>query len=148
MLPNRETRLELVTAACKKRTKSAMSDPSSKRSRGSSARSSQSRVSGVNASVAGQLSNELLGQGQSSTLPMRDEQQQQRPPPGKMALPPLPRAAGISTTSKLERNRTSHACDACRKSKSKCTGQLPCERCKAERKRCNYGDGKRDLERR
>lgn len=68
------------------------------------------------------------------------------PPAGKMLLPPLHRNFPPSTTSKGEKSRTSHACERCRKSKSKCSGTQPCEKCRNERKECIYGDGKRDKE--
>lgn len=65
---------------------------------------------------------------------------------GKMLLMPLPRR--IATTSRIsERNRTTHACDLCRKAKAKCTGGQPCQKCNNEGKECIYGDGKRDKER-
>jgi len=69
-------------------------------------------------------------------------------PPGKLLLPPLRRAPGMqSINSKNDKNRTSHACDKCRKSKSKCTGGQPCDKCKNEAKECIYGYGKRDKQR-
>jgi hypothetical protein len=69
-------------------------------------------------------------------------------PPGKMLLPPLPKAqGGFSSCSKAEKNRTSHACDKCRKAKAKCSGGQPCDKCRNEGKECFYGDGKRDKER-
>lgn len=65
---------------------------------------------------------------------------------GKMLLLPLPRRiASMSRAS--EKNRTTHACDLCRKAKAKCTGGQPCQKCKNEGKNCFYGDGKRDKER-
>lgn len=70
-------------------------------------------------------------------------------PPGKMLLPPLRpahSAAANATSKAVDRNRTSHACDKCRRAKAKCTGGLPCEKCKNESKHCVYGDGKRDKE--
>jgi hypothetical protein len=68
--------------------------------------------------------------------------------PGKMLLPPLPRAPGAySSSSKSEKFRTSHACNTCRKAKAKCTGGMPCDKCRSEEKECVYGDGKRDKER-
>jgi hypothetical protein len=70
------------------------------------------------------------------------------PPPGKMLLPPLPKSrAEYATSSGTEKNRTSHACDKCRKAKAKCSGGQPCEKCRTEDKECIYGDGKRDRER-
>lgn len=65
---------------------------------------------------------------------------------GKMLLQPLPRR--IAATSRMsERNRTTHACEACRKAKAKCTSGQPCQKCKNEGKECVYGDGKREQER-
>lgn len=68
--------------------------------------------------------------------------------PGKMLLPPLPRAQGAySSSSKSEKFRTSHACNTCRKAKAKCSGGMPCDKCRNEDKECVYGEGKRDKER-
>jgi len=70
------------------------------------------------------------------------------PPPGKLLLPPLPKSrAEYTASSKTEKNRTTHACDKCRKAKAKCSGGQPCEKCRTEDKECIYGDGKRDKER-
>jgi len=70
------------------------------------------------------------------------------PPPGKMLLPPLPKSrAEHAASSRTENNRTSRACDKCRKAKAKCSGGQPCEKCRTEDKECIYGDGKRDKER-
>jgi hypothetical protein len=69
------------------------------------------------------------------------------PPPGKMLLPPLPKSrAAHSGSPRTEKNRTSHACDKCRKAKAKCSGGQPCDKCRNEAKECVYGDGKRDKE--
>jgi hypothetical protein len=69
-------------------------------------------------------------------------------PPGKMLLPPLPKSrAEYAAFSRTEKNRTSHACNKCRKAKAKCSGGQPCEKCRTEDKECIYGDGKRDKER-
>jgi hypothetical protein len=69
-------------------------------------------------------------------------------PPGKIALPPLPKnLASYSSSSKGERFRTQHACNNCRKAKAKCSGEMPCDKCRNEEKECIYGDGKRDKER-
>jgi len=69
-------------------------------------------------------------------------------PPGKMLLPPLPKSrADHSASSRTDKNRTSHACEKCRKAKAKCSGSQPCEKCRAENKECIYGDKKRDKER-
>ncbi len=69
------------------------------------------------------------------------------PPPGKLLLPPLPKSrAEYTASSRTEKNRTSHACNNCRKAKAKCSGGQPCEKCRTEDKECIYGDGKRDKE--
>jgi hypothetical protein len=84
----------------------------------------------------------------SQSVWTQQEQTPGLPPPGKMLLPPLPKSrAEYSSSSKTEKNRTSHACDKCRKAKAKCSGGQPCEKCRTEDKECIYGDGKRDKER-
>ena len=66
-------------------------------------------------------------------------------PPGKMLLPRLHQPKSSTLDKKASgKERTSHACDKCRKAKAKCSGGQPCEKCKAENKECIYGDGKRD----
>lgn len=66
-------------------------------------------------------------------------------PPGKMLLPRLHQPKTSAPDTKASgKERTSHACDKCRKAKAKCSGGIPCEKCKAEGKECVYGDGKRD----
>ncbi len=95
-------------------------------------------------------SNTYYSQLKSSTKTeeMRDSSSPRLLPPGKMLLPPLPRPyKAYSSTSKAEKNRTSHACDKCRKAKAKCSGSQPCDKCRSEGKECVYGDGKRDKER-
>lgn len=64
-----------------------------------------------------------------------------------MFLPALRRCPTPPITRNAERNRTSHACDWCRRSKAKCTGGQPCQKCSHEGKDCFYGDGKRAKER-
>src|SRR5271163_4385248 len=50
-------------------------------------------------------------------------------PLGKMLLPPLPKPrAEYAAFLRTEKNRTSHACDKCRKAKAKCSGGQPCEK--------------------
>lgn len=67
------------------------------------------------------------------------------PPPGKMLLPRLHQPKSSTSDPKASgKERTSHACDKCRKAKAKCSGGDPCEKCKTEGKECVYGDGKRD----
>lgn len=90
-----------------------------------------------------------------SSMPAFSQSQQQQPsspsipPPGKMLLPPLPRpnSAIINSSTNAEKNRISHACDKCRRAKAKCSGGLPCVKCRNEGKECIYGAGKRDKER-
>ncbi len=68
-------------------------------------------------------------------------------PAGKMLLPPLHPPRTLSTPSKgVIVNQTRHACDLCRKSKAKCSGGQPCERCRTYGNQCMYVDGKRDKE--
>lgn len=66
-------------------------------------------------------------------------------PAGKMQIPRLSHPQSTQSASKGKgKERTSHACDKCRKAKAKCSGGNPCEKCKAENRECFYGDGKRD----
>lgn len=66
-------------------------------------------------------------------------------PPGKMLLPRLQQPKSSTQDAKVTgKERTSHACDKCRKAKAKCSGGQPCEKCKTESRECVYGDGKRD----
>lgn len=66
-------------------------------------------------------------------------------PPGKMLLPRLLQPKLTTPDKKASgKERTSHACDKCRKAKAKCSGGQPCEKCKVEGRECIYGDGKRD----
>jgi len=68
-----------------------------------------------------------------------------KPPPGKVAIP---RPSVVAESSKpSKKGRTSHACDACRKAKAACTGGQPCMRCRNAQVTCVYGDGKRDKDR-
>lgn len=71
------------------------------------------------------------------------------PPRGKVAIPSIkPRATGMAESSKTsKKNRTTHACDVCRKAKAGCTGGTPCRRCGAANLLCVYGDGKREQDR-
>lgn len=89
-----------------------------------------------------------IEQPQAQSLWAQQELTPGLPPPGKMLLPPLPKSrAEYAASSRTEKNRTSHACDKCRKAKAKCSGGQPCEKCRTEGKECIYGDGKRDKER-
>ncbi len=66
-------------------------------------------------------------------------------PLGKMLLPRLHQRNESGEKNKpAGKERTSHACDKCRKAKAKCSGGQPCEKCKSEGRECVYGDGKRD----
>jgi hypothetical protein len=68
-------------------------------------------------------------------------------PPGKVAIPVLrPTYSTESTAKSLKKGRTAHACNNCRKSKAGCTGEMPCPRCKNAGIECEYGDGKREAE--
>jgi hypothetical protein len=69
-------------------------------------------------------------------------------PPGKVAIPALRPMHGDDSSGKgSKKGRTLHACDACRKAKAGCTGEQPCQRCKAGGTLWVYGDGKRDRDR-
>jgi len=65
---------------------------------------------------------------------------------GKVAIPAL-RVSKADTAKSGKKNRTSHACDQCRRAKAGCSGGTPCSRCRTTRSNCVYGDGKRDRER-
>jgi hypothetical protein len=69
------------------------------------------------------------------------------PPSGKLLLPRLQRRDSV-VSGKVEKQRTAHACERCRKTKAKCSGGQPCEKCKAEDRECIYGHGKREKEKR
>ncbi|QSS55096.1 C6 transcription factor [Histoplasma capsulatum var. duboisii H88] len=63
----------------------------------------------------------------------------------KIAIPRLQRPAQNQPSAALERQRVSHACDPCRKRKSKCDGLRPvCSRCRDQEITCVYLDGKRE----
>ena len=64
---------------------------------------------------------------------------------GKVAIPAL-RTPQPSDSKSFRKGRTQHACDACRKAKSGCSGGNPCSRCKTMKSICVYGDGKREKE--
>ncbi|TVY13346.1 putative transcriptional regulatory protein [Lachnellula arida] len=69
-------------------------------------------------------------------------------PLGKVAIPALKQSRrNESASTAFKRGRTAHACDNCRKSKSGCTGELPCLKCRNAGIHCVYGDGKRDKDR-
>ncbi|EGE05983.1 hypothetical protein TEQG_04990 [Trichophyton equinum CBS 127.97] len=65
------------------------------------------------------------------------------PTEGKVAIPRLPGVAQQPPAP--DRNRVNHACEPCRKRKSKCDGVHPiCSRCKNQGVDCIYADGKRE----
>ncbi|TVY34220.1 putative transcriptional regulatory protein, partial [Lachnellula subtilissima] len=69
-------------------------------------------------------------------------------PLGKVAISQLKQSRrNESASTAFKRGRTAHACDNCRKSKSGCTGELPCLKCRNAGFHCVYGDGKRDKDR-
>jgi hypothetical protein len=69
------------------------------------------------------------------------------PPLGKVAIPALRSTHSVESTSKsLKKGRTAHACNNCRKTKAGCTGETPCPRCRNAGIPCQYGDGKREAE--
>jgi hypothetical protein len=83
---------------------------------------------------------------------IRSAEQPQLPLPqvplGKVAIPALKQPRRTESVSPaFKRGRTAHACDNCRKSKSGCTGELPCLKCRNAGVSCVYGDGKRDKDR-
>lgn len=63
-------------------------------------------------------------------------------PAGKKILPPLSKPAGRLMWS--VKDRASQACDQCRKAKVKCSGTLPCVKCKADNRDCRYVETKKD----
>ncbi|OAX83927.1 hypothetical protein ACJ72_01718 [Emergomyces africanus] len=63
----------------------------------------------------------------------------------KIAIPRLQRPGHSQPSPTGERQRVSHACDPCRKRKSKCDGLRPvCSRCRDQEVTCVYLDGKRE----
>lgn len=63
----------------------------------------------------------------------------------KIAIPRLQRLGQNQPSPTSERQRVSHACDPCRKRKSKCDGLRPvCSRCRDQEVTCVYLDGKRE----
>lgn len=65
-------------------------------------------------------------------------------PEHKVAIPRLQRPDQRQGASGSDRHRVSHACDECRRRKSKCDGLQPCGRCADQDATCFYGDGKRE----
>ncbi|KAF3481260.1 uncharacterized protein GIQ15_04019 [Arthroderma uncinatum] len=62
---------------------------------------------------------------------------------GKVAIPRL--LGAVQQPPAPDRNRVNHACEPCRKRKSKCDGVHPiCSRCKNQGVDCMYADGKRE----
>ena len=70
-----------------------------------------------------------------------------QPPPGKVAIPALRTNFAAESNISFKKGRNPHACEYCRKAKAGCTGGLPCARCRSANLPCEYGDGKRDKER-
>jgi hypothetical protein len=67
----------------------------------------------------------------------------------KVPIPRLQRPTPIRASVQSERQRVSHACEPCRRRKSKCDGGQPiCSRCKDHQLVCVYADGKREKLRR
>ena len=63
----------------------------------------------------------------------------------KVAIPRLQRSGQKQCSAANERQRVSHACEPCRRRKSKCDGFQPvCSRCKDQELPCFYADGKRE----
>ncbi|KLJ05967.1 hypothetical protein EMPG_10580 [Blastomyces silverae] len=63
----------------------------------------------------------------------------------KIPIPRLQRPGQSQSSPASERQRVSHACDPCRKRKSKCDGLRPvCSRCRDQEIACVYLDGKRE----
>ncbi|PGH11982.1 hypothetical protein AJ79_04569 [Helicocarpus griseus UAMH5409] len=67
----------------------------------------------------------------------------------KVQIPRLLRPGQKQASPTNERQRVSHACDPCRKRKSKCDGLRPvCSRCRDQEVNCIYLDGKREKQKR
>lgn len=67
------------------------------------------------------------------------------PSESKVPIPRLQRPAQTKTSVPGERQRVSHACEPCRRRKSKCDGAQPiCSRCRDHELVCSYTDGKRE----
>ncbi|KMU82559.1 hypothetical protein CIHG_00340 [Coccidioides immitis H538.4] len=63
----------------------------------------------------------------------------------KVPIPRLQRPGSKQAASGSDRQRVSHACEPCRRRKSKCDGlQPPCGRCRDQEIHCYYEDGKRE----
>ncbi|PGH28195.1 hypothetical protein AJ80_00085 [Polytolypa hystricis UAMH7299] len=63
----------------------------------------------------------------------------------KVAIPRLQRPGYRQSVTSTERQRVSHACEPCRRRKSKCDGLQPiCSRCRDQELPCFYADGKRE----
>jgi len=85
--------------------------------------------------------------GAPSTASRRDQIQSPVPYASlrKVAIPALkPPSSAEASAKGGKKERTSHACDNCRKAKAGCTGEQPCQRCQNAHVPCIYGDGKRD----
>ena len=69
--------------------------------------------------------------------------------PSKVAIPRLHRNSDDQSLSKAttaaDKNRVAHACEPCRRRKTKCSGERPiCQHCEDFKLPCVYADGKRD----
>ncbi|KAL1963631.1 hypothetical protein VTN77DRAFT_7952 [Rasamsonia byssochlamydoides] len=63
----------------------------------------------------------------------------------KVPIPRLQRPTQLKASVSSERQRVSHACEPCRRRKSKCDGVQPiCSRCRDHELLCFYADGKRE----
>ena len=67
----------------------------------------------------------------------------------KVAIPRLNRNSDDQSPSRgpvgAEKNRVAHACEPCRRRKTKCSGERPrCQHCEDFKLPCTYADGKRD----
>lgn len=67
----------------------------------------------------------------------------------KVAIPRLNRNNDDQSPSRgpvgAEKNRVAHACEPCRRRKTKCSGERPrCQHCEDFKLPCTYADGKRD----
>ena len=67
----------------------------------------------------------------------------------KVAIPRLNRNSDDQSPSRgpaaADKNRVAHACEPCRRRKTKCSGERPrCQHCEDFKLPCTYADGKRD----
>lgn len=70
---------------------------------------------------------------------------QSHQPSAKVAIPRLRRDSDNNSSATTEKHRVAHACEPCRKRKTKCSGERPvCKHCEESQIICAYADGKRD----